>query len=135
LLTDAYARANDPAEGLLVVAEAFQLIEKTSERLWEAELLRLKGELLLQLRGSASQNEAEACFERALELARQQRAKAWELRSATSLCRSWLARGKPREAHNLIAQTYGSFGEGFGTRDLRDAKALLDLCNESLASP
>ena len=69
---------------------------------------------------------AQACFERALAAARQQQAKSWELRAATSLARLWRNQGKPQQARELLAPVYGWFTEGFNTRDLKEAKALLD---------
>jgi predicted ATPase len=70
--------------------------------------------------------EAEAYFERALAVARRQQAKSWELRAAMSLARLWRDQGKPQQAHELLAPVYGWFTEGFHTRDLKDAKALLE---------
>jgi len=89
------------------------------------ELYRLKGELLLQ-QSSDNQAEAEHCFHHALDLARNQQAKSWELRAATSLARLWQQQGKRQEAHDLLAPVYGWFTEGFDTADLQEAKALLE---------
>ncbi len=97
----------------------------TGERWYEAELYRLKGELLLQ-QSSDNQAEAEACFQQALDVARHQQAKSFELRAATSLARLWQQQGKRQEAHDLLAPVYSWFTEGFDTADLQDAKALLD---------
>jgi predicted ATPase len=91
----------------------------------EAELHRLRGELLLAL-PEPDQSEAEACFRQALAVASQQQAKFWELRAATSLARVWRDQGKRAEARDLLAPIYGWFTEGFDTADLKDAKALLD---------
>jgi predicted ATPase len=91
----------------------------------KADLHRLEGELLL-IRASDNQAEAEACFRRALEVARAQSAKALELRASTSLARLWAEQGRRAEAHDLLAPVYGWFTEGFHTADLKDAKALLD---------
>ena len=77
-------------------------------------------------RPSRKQQAAEACFQRALTVARHQQAKSWELRAATSLSRLWQQQGKRAEAHELLAPVYGWFTEGFDTADLREAKALLD---------
>ena len=90
-----------------------------------AELCRLHGELLLQ-QAVPEAAQAEACFQQALAIARQQQAKSWELRAAMSLSRLWQQQGKRDEARELFAPTYGWFTEGFDTADLQEAKALLD---------
>jgi predicted ATPase len=95
------------------------------ERFWEAELYRLKGELLLA--GSAVHDtEAEISFRQAFDVARHQQAKSLELRAAMSLSRLWQRQGKRAEAQQLLAEVYGWFTEGFDTPDLQEAKALLD---------
>ena len=112
-----------------VVVEALARVEKTGGRLWEAELYRLKGELTLQskVQGPKSQvEEAEACFHRAIEIARRQQAKSLELRAAMSLSRLWQQQGKKAEAHALLSDIYLWFTEGFDTKDLQEAKALLE---------
>jgi predicted ATPase len=123
-LADAYRKSGQPTEGLTALVEALTLAEKTAERYNEAELYRLKGELLLA-RSADDQVEAEACFHQALAIARRQQAKSWELRAAMSLCRLWQQRSKRDEAHELLAPTYDWFTEGFDTADLQEAKALL----------
>jgi predicted ATPase len=110
--------------GLTVVAEALTAVEKTEERVQEAELYRLRGELLLQ-HAMAQQEDVEACFQQAFAVARRQQAKSLELRAAMSLARLWQQQGKRAEAHALLAPIYGWFIEGFDTADLQDAKALL----------
>ena len=75
---------------------------------------------------SQAEGEAEACFLKAIEIAQRQQAKSWELRAATSLARLWQQQGKQKEAHELLAEIYGWFTEGFDTKDLQEAKALLD---------
>ncbi len=100
-------------------------MDRIEVRWFEAELHRLKGELLLAL-PEPNPAEAETCFRRAVEVAREQNAKAWELRAATGLARLWHDQGKPVEARDLLAAVYGGFTEGFDTPDLKDAKALLD---------
>ncbi len=118
-------------EGLNVVVEALNLVDKTGERLWEAELYRLKGELLLNaefgMRNVESnpqsavcnpQLEAEECFLKAIEVARKQSVKSWELRAATSLARLWQSQGKKEKARQMLAEIYGWFTEGFDTADL-----------------
>ena len=100
-------------------------VEATKERWCEAEVNRIAGEIaLLSVEPDAAK--AEAYFERALALARQQQAKSWELRAAMSIARLWRDQGKRDEAHELLAPVYGWFTEGFDTRDLKDARALLD---------
>ena len=112
-------------EGLTLLTEALAVTNDTGERRWEAELHRLKGELLLA--GSAEHaTEAETCFHQALDVARRQQAKSWELRAAVSLARLWQQQGKRTEARVLLAPIYGWFTEGFDTADLREARALLE---------
>jgi predicted ATPase len=125
LLAEAYGTVGESAAGLGVLAEAFAAMHKAGAPVWEATLYRLKGELLLQhaTRGS---DEAEACFQQALDVARRQEAKSLELRAATSLARLWQQQGKRQEAHDLLAPVYGWFTEGFDTADLQDAKVLLE---------
>ena len=88
-------------------------------------MYRLKGELLLQ-QSSDNQAEAENCFHHALDIARNQQAKSFELRTATSLARLWQQRGKQDEARQMLGEVYNWFTEGFDTADLKDAKALLE---------
>jgi predicted ATPase len=92
--------------------------------LYEAELYRLKGELLLK-RATHDVQEAESCFHQALDIARQQQVKSLELRATTSLSRLWQRQDKRDEAHQLLASIYDWFTEGFDTVDLQEAKALL----------
>jgi class 3 adenylate cyclase/predicted ATPase len=124
-LAEAYGQAGQPEAALTVVAEALTVIDTTEERLWEAELYRLKGTLLLQ-QSADNAPEAAACFARAMAIAHKQSAKSWELRAATSVARLWQQQGKRQEAHDLLAPVYGWFTEGFDTADLKDAKMLLD---------
>jgi adenylate cyclase len=93
--------------------------------MWEAEIHRLKGALLLA-RSAENQVEAEACFHQALDIARHQQAKSLELRAATSLGRLWQRQGKTEQAHQLLTEVYAWFSEGFDTADLQEAKALLE---------
>jgi predicted ATPase len=106
------------------------VVDKTGERFYEAELYRLKGELTLQqvnVQGSTFKTEeAEQCFRKALDIARQQQAKSLELRATTSLARLWQQQSKQQEAHQLLSEIYGWFTEGFDTKDLQEAKALLE---------
>ena len=125
LLSEAHGILGEPEAGLTALAEVLTLVDKTGECWYEAELHRLKGALLLQL-APDHQAEAETCFLKALDIARSQAAKSWELRAATSLARLWQQQGKRQEAYDLLAPVYGWFTEGFDTADLQDAKALLD---------
>ena len=99
-------------------------VETTKERMVEAEINRIGGEVALRL-PEADVAKAEAYFERALEVARQQQAKSWELRAAMSMARLWRDQGKPQQARELLAPVYGWFTEGFDTLDLKEARALL----------
>jgi class 3 adenylate cyclase/predicted ATPase len=125
LLVEGVIRAGNHAAGLEAIEEALSVIEATGERLWEAEVHRLRGELLTK-RPEPDHAGAEASFQCALEAARRQDARSFELRAATSLARLWAEQGKRTEARELLAPVYGWFTEGFDTADLRDAKALLD---------
>ena len=113
------------AEALRLLAKVLDRVERTGERWFEAELYRLKGGVMLSLPEDDGR-EAEGCFRRALDIARHQQAKSWELRAATSLARLRRDQGRRVEARELLAPVYGWFTEGFDTADLKDAKALLD---------
>ena len=108
----------------LISQSPLAVVEITGERCWEAELYRLRGELLL-MKGEEG-SEVEASFHHALDVARRQSARSLELRAATSLCHLWQKQGKREEARQTLAEIYGWFREGFDTADLREAKALLD---------
>jgi predicted ATPase len=129
-LAEAQAKAGQPEEGLSTLGEALALVEQTDERYWEAELHRLRGELLLmqgdEAEAEASFHQAESCFQHAMEVARRQQAKSWELRATTSLARLWQKQGRMDEACQMLAEIYGWFTEGFDTPDLEEAKALLE---------
>jgi predicted ATPase len=124
LLAEASAQVGRREEGLTLLAEALVLTNDREERRWEAEVYRLKGEVLLA-HTAESDLEAETCFRQALDIARRQQAKSWELRAAMSLVRLWQRQGKRAEAHALLAPIYGWFTEGFDTADLQEAKTLL----------
>jgi predicted ATPase len=127
LLADAHARAGQMEEARSLVEEALSLIDQTEERVWEPEIHRLRGELYLQ----ESPAVAEAHFKRALSQAREQKARSDELRSAISLAALWKSQGKAKEAGDLLQPIYADFTEGFNTRDLKQAKELLeDLTKE-----
>ena len=131
-LAEVCGQAGQTEEGLTLVAEAQAFVEKTGQRLMEAEIYRVKGELLLRQGAPDVAIEAEACYWQAVEVARQQRAKSWELRATMSLCRLWRKRGRQKEARRMPEEIYGWFTEGFDTQDMREAKALLDeLSNEN----
>ncbi len=122
-LADAFSRLGQPAEGLNRLREAAQFINRSDERVLEAEIQRLQGELLSKTGDVAA---AELSYQQALGVARQQQAKSWELRAAMSLARLWRDQGRRDEARELLAPAYGWFTEGFDTRDLKEAKALLE---------
>jgi predicted ATPase len=122
-LAEVYGMAGQPEEGLCRLDEAAQLIETTQERWAEAEMLRCRGMLLLSINERAA---AEGSYHRALAVAQRQGAKFWELRAALDLARLWRGQGKRDQAHDLLAPVYGWFTEGFDTRDLMEAKTLLD---------
>jgi class 3 adenylate cyclase/predicted ATPase len=124
LLAEACGRAGQVEEGLRALREALEAIQTTEERICEAEVYRLRGQLLLQ--SAAQQGEAEAWYQQALEIARRQQAKSLELRAAMSLSRLWQRQGKRAEARQLLAPIYDWFTEGFDTADLQEAKALLE---------
>jgi predicted ATPase len=130
LLAEMYAEEGNAEEGLAVLARMLEMVEKGGDRWYEAELYRLKGQLMLQSKvqglKSKVEKEAEECFHRAIEVARKQRAKSLELRAATSLARLWQQQGKRQEAHDLLSEIYGWFTEGFDTKDLQEAKTLLE---------
>ena len=124
LQSETCLRARRPDGGLPYVSEALELADRTGQRCWQAELKRIKGELLLAV-SSDNRNHAERCFSRAFDSARHPGARSWELRAATSLARLWQDEGNREDARKLLAPIYGAFTEGFETPDLRDAKALL----------
>jgi TOMM system kinase/cyclase fusion protein len=128
LLAEAYGKAEQAEQGLTALAEALTLMERTGERWWEAEMHRLKGELLLAQVGRErlSVEDVETCFQQALAVACRQQAKSLELRAAMSLARLWHRQGKCAAAYQLLAAIYGWFTEGFDTADLQEAKALLE---------
>ncbi|WP_247517018.1 adenylate/guanylate cyclase domain-containing protein [Bradyrhizobium sp. 190] len=122
-LAEAYAMIAQPSDGLNCLAEAARMIETTEERTSEAELHRLRGDLLNATGDPAA---TERNYHQALAVARSQSAKLFELRASTSLARLWRDQGKQDEARKLLAPVYGWFTEGFDTLDLKQAKALLD---------
>ena len=127
-LAKAHAMLGQYDESQHHINQAMATIEATGERVWTAEVLRLAGEIAL-LSPSSDVAESQAHFERAISTARQQQAKSWELRASISLARLWRGQGKRDEARNLLAPVCDWFTEGFDSRDLKDAKALLDELN------
>jgi predicted ATPase len=133
-VAEAYGKGRQAEEGLSVLAEALAAVDRTGGRYYEAELYRLKGELTLQqfqVQGSKPkvtnpQSEAEACFLKAIEVARKQQAKSLELRAVMSLARLWRQQGKKKQARKMLAEIYNWFTEGFDTRDLQEARDLLE---------
>jgi predicted ATPase len=148
LLAEALSRCGKSEGAFATLAEALKLSETSLDVYWEAELYRLKGELTLaqssvqrlessvkakqkakisqsQLPNPKSQAEAEACFLKAIEIARRQEAKTLELRAVMSLARLWQHQGKKAEAHRMLSDLYNWFTEGFDTKDLQDAHTLL----------
>ncbi|HEU5103816.1 MAG TPA: hypothetical protein VFU22_32590, partial [Roseiflexaceae bacterium] len=124
LLVQIHARAGQHEMGIAVLDEAQAASAITYDRWWDAELHRLRGDLLLAQ--GAAEHDVATAFQQALEVARSQAAKSLELRAATSLARLWQTQGKQAAAHQMLAEIYGWFSEGFDTPDLRDACTLLD---------
>jgi predicted ATPase len=122
LQADAHRRAGRPERGLGLLDEALAFAERSGERTFEAELHRIRGELLLEL----SRGDAEPCFHRAIEVARAQEAKMWELRAAVCLARLWQRLGRPAEARDLLSPIHAWFTEGAACPDLVEARALLE---------
>lgn len=136
LLTEMYSQVNQVEQGLAAVDEALATMIETNERFWEAELHRLKGELLLkaedrglvrsEVEGMTAEESPEACFQHAIKVAQHQQAKFLELRAVMSLSRLWQRQEKKEAARLVLAETYGWFTEGFDTVDLREAQVLLE---------
>lgn len=121
MLADSYRRIGKTEEGLSALSEALAYVQKSHERQHEAELYRLKGELLWMQDNDEA--EVEECFYQSLDIARQQKAKSWELRTVMSLSRLRQKQGKKEEAQKMLAEIYNWFSEGFETADLKEAKA------------
>jgi predicted ATPase len=122
-LAKIFASLGKIEDGLAVVTEGLALIERGEEHIWEADLYRAKGDLLLMQ--SADESDVESCYHKALSIARQQSAKMYELRAAMSLSRLWQKQGKTEEARTMLSGIYNWFTEGFDTVDLKEAKVLL----------
>src|SRR5262249_21544738 len=125
LLAEAAEHTGRIEEGLHLLAESLVLIEASARGDLLPEAYRLQGALLLR-QATPDVAQAEACFQQALAIARRQQARSWELRAALSLARLWQQQGKHAAAHQLLAEVYSWFTEGFDTADLREATALLE---------
>jgi len=125
LLAEAYGEKDRLDDGLSALAESLAAADAQEERHYEAEIHRLKGDFLLR-QDQSNAPEAETCFRRAVEIARNQNAKSLELRATMSLARLLASQGRRDEGCTMLADIYGWFTEGFDTADLKDAKALLD---------
>jgi len=123
-LAEIYASLGKIEEGLAAVVEGLALIERGDEHSWEADLHRVKGDLLLLK--SVDESEVESCFQKAISIAKEQGTKLYELRAVMGLSRLWQKQGKTKEACALLSDVYNWFSEGFDTADLREAKALLE---------
>ena len=140
MLAEAHGKVGQAQKGLTMLAEALAGARRTGYRFYEAELYRLKGELSLKSRQvedksqtsqdksevRSPESEAEECFLKAIEIARRQSAKSLELRAAMSLSRLWQSQGKKEDARQMFAEIYNWFTEGFDTKDLQEAKVLLE---------
>jgi predicted ATPase len=131
-LAEAYAKLGRLDEGLSYLTEAAQIIETTDERCDQAELHRVRGDLLNAIGDGTA---AEQNYHQALSVARPQGARIFELRAATSLARLWRHQGKQTEAHHLLEPIHGWFSEGFDTPVLKEANALLDQLARGISSP
>jgi len=125
LLAEALANSGAIVEGLGALGAALTAAEACGAHWADAELHRLRGEFLSRL-ASPDRSEVETCLRTALATARRQGTRGFELRAATSLARLWCDQGRHAESRDLFAPIYGWFTEGFDTRDLKEAKALLD---------
>jgi predicted ATPase len=124
-LANAHTKRGQFEDAGRCIGEAMTAVETTKQRIWEANILRIAGEIALKS-PQPDAAKAEAYFERALAVAQAQQAKSWELRAAISMARLWGSQGKRDAAHHLLTRVYGWFTEGFDTLDLKEAKALLD---------
>jgi predicted ATPase len=125
MLAEAYGVGGQAEEGLAVLEMAMAAVHKSEARFYEAEIHRLTGEILLQ-HAVPDASGVDACFQKALAVARHQQAKSLELRTAMSLARLWQQQGKRQEAYDLLTPIYGWFTEGFDTADLQEATTLLE---------
>jgi predicted ATPase len=128
-LAEIYGKSGEAAIGLELIDGGLEQVSRTDERIWEAELHRIKGELLL-IEDPESCGQAEQCFRTAVEIAQRQKAKSWELHATLGLARLLVQKGRRDEARAMLMAIYGWFTEGFDTADLKDAKALLNELSE-----
>ena len=133
LLAGAYQKIGQVEEGLAVIAEGLAIAHRNNERWYEAELHRLQGELFFESKDNCAkstfanfQSAAEECFQRAINIAHSHKAKSLELRATMSLARLWQQHGKAKQAHKMLSKIYNWFTEGFDTKDLQEAKVLLE---------
>jgi predicted ATPase len=128
MAAEALAGLGRATEAITMLDGELSTIANTGERMYEAEILRLRGVLTLEQAGpdASKTNHAEEFLLRAIDVSESQKAKGWELRTSTSLARLWQQQGKRKEAHQLLAPVYNWFTEGFDTNDLKEAKALLE---------
>ncbi|WP_454628724.1 hypothetical protein [Bradyrhizobium cenepequi] len=124
-LASCLGEAGEVPQRLAAVNEALARCEARDEQWYQAELLRIKGELLLHASEYRSVVGTEQCFDRALRVARSQGALSWELRTAISLARLRASQGRPAEAHHALASVYEKFTEGFEIADLRIGKTMM----------
>jgi predicted ATPase len=124
LLAEAYGKTDQPAEGIDATTKALELIATIGEERWAPMVYRVRATLLA--RSTKSRPDAESCFASALQAARAQGAKSFELQAAMGLARLWTEQGKINQARDLLAPVYGWFTEGFDTSDLTEARSLLD---------
>jgi class 3 adenylate cyclase/predicted ATPase len=124
LIAEAHAAAGDPLQGLKTLDEAQAIVERTDERWMEAELHRLVGELKMSIK-NPSLDDVESCFRKAIEIARRQSARVWELRAATSLASLLRSSGRMAEARAILTPVYEGFTEGLDSNDMRKAKTVL----------
>jgi predicted ATPase len=124
LLAQARVRAGMKQSALEAIDDALAFVEDRNERCWEAEIHRIKGDILAAINPEDVVS-SEACYRKAVDVARSQNARSWELRAATSLARHWREQARSDEGRDLLAPVYNWFTEGFDTKDLKEAKALL----------
>jgi predicted ATPase len=124
-LAIAYAELGQLDDARRCIEDAIEKVERSKEKWCEAEVHRIAGEVALKSPAQDTEK-TEKYFDRALDVARQQQTKSWELRAAMSMARLWRDQGKLQQARELLAPVYGWFTEGFDTLDLKDAKTLLD---------
>ena len=126
LLAELYEGIGQPTAGLAAIAEAITVVEETGERMWEADLYRLKGDLLLAQDEPQAAADAESCFVKAIEIARSQGARLWELRASVGLARLWMGQGKSTRAREMLAPLHQTFRDSPHIHDVTRAAALFE---------